>query len=58
MYIIGYYGVWEQDVNDDLMPGIWYKLPLLYKNDKQRNLFSYRRYLIWTIMGVSISIAL
>lgn len=39
MYIIGYYGVWEQDVNDDLMPGIWYKLPLLYKNDKQRNLF-------------------
>ncbi len=34
MYIIGYYGVWEQDINDDLYPDVWEKLPLLYKSAK------------------------
>jgi len=23
MYIIGYYGVWEQDINDDIYPDVW-----------------------------------
>jgi len=58
MYLIGYYGVWEQDVNDDLYPDVWDKLPLLYKADKKRDLFSYQRYLIWTVMGVAIAVVL
>lgn len=58
MYLIGYYGIWEQDVNDDLYPDVWDKLPLLYKSDKQRDLFSYKRYFYWTVMGVAIAFVL
>jgi phospholipid-translocating ATPase len=58
MYLIGYYGVWEQDINDDMYPDVWAKLPLLYKSDKERDLFSYKRYIIWTIMGIGIAVVL
>lgn len=34
IYIIGYYGIWAQDVNVDVHPNIWKKLPLLYKRAK------------------------
>jgi len=34
MFIIAYYGVWEQDINDDVYPDVWKKLPLLYKGSK------------------------
>jgi hypothetical protein len=33
-FVIGYYGIWAQDINDDFHPDIWSKLPLLYKNSK------------------------
>jgi hypothetical protein len=34
IYIIGYYGVWAQDINPDVNAAIWEKLPLLYKKAK------------------------
>lgn len=58
IFIIGYYAVWTQDINDDIYPDIWYRLPLLYKKAKQIDLFSYKRYLIWTILGIFISVFL
>lgn len=58
MYLIGYYGVWEQDINEDLYPDVWSKLPQLYKSDRTRDLFSYKRYIIWTIMGIAIAVIL
>lgn len=45
-------------MNDDLYPDVWEKLPMLYRTDKTRDLFSYRRYFIWTIMGVAIAVML
>jgi len=27
MFIIGYYSVWAQDINDDIYPDVWAKLP-------------------------------
>jgi len=45
-------------VNDDLYPDVWEKLPMLYRTDKTRDLFSYRRYFIWTVMGVAIAVML
>ncbi len=34
LIIIGYYGVWDQDINDDVYPDVWHKLPNLYKRMK------------------------
>lgn len=31
---------------------------MLYKADKKRDLFSYKRYFIWTVMGVAIAVML
>jgi hypothetical protein len=58
MFLIGYYSVWAQDINDDFYPDIWRKLPELYKSSKKVDLFSYYRYVLWTIMGVSLAVAL
>jgi hypothetical protein len=58
MFLIGAYAVWEQDINDDVYPDVKEKLPLLYKNFKTTDLFSYKRYLIWSLMGVTIAVVL
>ena len=58
MFIVGYYGVWAQDINDDLHPDVWLKLPNLYKNARSIDLFSYKRYAVWTIMGILITVFL
>jgi hypothetical protein len=33
-------------------------LPLLYKEGKARDLFSYQRYIAWTLMGIGIGVIL
>ena len=58
LIIVGYYGVWDQDVNDDIYPDVWHKLPNLYKRMKESDLFSYKRYIVWTVMGISIAVFL
>jgi hypothetical protein len=58
MFLIVYYSVGAQDINDDFYPDIWRKLPDLYKSSKKTDLFSYYRYVLWTIMGISLSAAL
>ena len=35
IFLISYYGVWSQDINDDLHPNLWRKLPALYKEAKE-----------------------
>ena len=58
MFIIGYYSIWAQDINDDFYPDIWNKLPSVYNSARKVDYFSYTRYAIWTVMGISLAISL
>lgn len=56
LVLVCYYAVFEQDINDDLYPEIYPSLPLFYKDTKERDLFSFKRYLTWTFFAIAISI--
>jgi phospholipid-translocating ATPase len=49
------YGLFDQDVNDDLEPAIWNHLPRLYSETKRRELFSYWLYFIWSIGAIVLA---
>lgn len=56
--LVVYYSVFEQDINDDQYSPAWAKLPSFYKETKKSDLFSYRRYIIWTVFACIIAIVL
>lgn len=41
--------LFDQDANDDLHPILKQYLPRIYSETKQRGLFSYSRYAIWSV---------
>ena len=45
-------GFYEHDINDDLHPPIWKYLPEIYKETKAKELFSYKRYTLWSITAI------
>lgn len=47
-----YYGSWEQDINCDMYPPAKPYQPLFYKEYKRMGLFSYTRYIIWSITAI------
>ena len=49
-------GLFHQDINDDLEPEIWEHLPKIYKETKDNQLFSYKQYTIWSLLGVLLSV--
>lgn len=54
--LVVYYAIFEQDINDDQYPPAYRKLPIFYKEIKERDLFSYKRYIIWTLFSIVIAI--
>lgn len=49
-------GLLEQDINDDLHPKIYKYLPEIYKETKEKKLFSYKRFAVWSIAAVITAI--
>jgi hypothetical protein len=58
MFLIVYYSVGAQDINDDFYPDIWDRLPYLYNSAKKVDLFSYSRYVLWSLVGACLAILL
>jgi hypothetical protein len=58
MFLIVYYSVGAQDINDDFYPDIWDRLPYLYNSAKKVDLFSYSRYVLWSLVGACLAISL
>ena len=56
MIILVYFSVFEQDINSDTYQPAYKKLPIFYQEFKKMDLFSYKRYLLWTIMGIILSL--
>lgn len=56
LVLVMYFTIFEQDINDDQYPPAYRKLPIFYKEIKDRNLFSYKRYFAWTVFGVLAAI--
>jgi|688.fasta_scaffold181651_1 hypothetical protein len=51
-----HFALYDQDINDDLEPLIYPFLPAIYKQYKERDLFSYTRYFTWFSSGIAISV--
>jgi phospholipid-translocating ATPase len=51
-----YFGLYDQDANDDLEPALWKHLPEIYAQTKKKELFSYRRYFTWFGIGILMSL--
>jgi hypothetical protein len=51
-----YFGLYDQDANDDLEPALWKHLPEIYAQTKQKELFSYKRYFTWFGVGILMSL--
>jgi phospholipid-translocating ATPase len=47
-----YYGVWEQDINCDMYPPARPMMPIFYREFKKMGLFSYSRYILWSLTGL------
>lgn len=45
-------GFYEHDINDDLHPSIWKYLPEIYKETKAKELFSFKRYTLWSVTAI------
>ena len=56
LVLVVYFSIFEQDINDDLYQPAFQKLPIFYKEVKEKDLFSFKRYILWTIFGIIISL--
>ena len=56
LVLVLYYSIFEQDINDDQYRPAFASLPIFYKEVKKQDLFSYTRYLAWSIFGLVIAI--
>jgi hypothetical protein len=54
--MIVYFGLYDQDANDDLEPALWKHLPEIYAQIKKKELFSYKRYFTWFAIGILMSL--
>ena len=54
--LVVYYSIFEQDINDDQYKPAWKLLPTFYKETKDLDLLSYKRYILWTIFGCIIAV--
>ena len=54
--MIVYFGLYDQDANDDLEPALWKHLPEIYAQIKKKELFSYKRYFTWFGIGILMSL--
>ena len=56
LMLLLYYSILEQDINSDTYTEAYDRLPVFYKEFKKMKLFSYKRYLIWTGLGIILSV--
>ena len=47
--------LFDQDINDDLHPALFPYLPKIYSETKRRELFSYWRYVVWSIAAIVLA---
>jgi len=47
--------LFDQDVNEDLRPALFPYLPKIYCETKKRELFSYWRYVVWSIAAILVA---
>lgn len=55
VFLTIYYGVLEQDINCDMYSPAYTLMPYFYKEYKRIGLFSYKRYILWSIGAIAAS---
>lgn len=55
LYILMCYSIWDQDINSDTYPQAYALEPSFYSDFKKLDLFSYRRYILWSLLGMLLS---